>query len=92
MLHLYGLVEGRRHDIKMYRESGLYDHLSTILLKDGEQYYIYGDLAHPLRAYLQSGFHRGNVNDATQQFNAAMSAVRISVEWAFKDVKKYFAH
>lgn len=35
MLHLYGPVEGRRHDLSMLRESNLIAHISDIIEIDG---------------------------------------------------------
>jgi DDE superfamily endonuclease len=37
-------------------------------------------------------FEGANLNANEQQFNKRMSKARISVEWAFKDIKKYFSH
>ena len=74
LFHLYGLMERIRHDLAMSRKSGIDDHLSNMLIIENKQYYIYGDVAYPLQAYLQSGFQGSNMDEITQQFNAAMSA------------------
>jgi nuclease HARBI1 len=92
VLDLFGPVEGRRHDMHLFRQSGIEDDLQRALVVGGRQYYIYGDPAYVLRPYLQVGYHGTDLTIEQKAFNASMSSVRISVEWAFKDVKKYFTH
>jgi len=43
ILHVYGPLEGRRHDWTLYMRSGLDESLGDLLLVDGKQYVIYGD-------------------------------------------------
>ena len=47
---------------------------------------IYGDLAYPLRVHLQIPFRHVPLTPLMQDYNEAMSALRISVEWLFGDV------
>jgi DDE superfamily endonuclease len=76
----------------LYRESGIDQVLQTSVLVSGRQYYLYGDVAYTLRPYLQVGL-KGSVRSPEEvAFNEAMSKVRITVEWAFRDVKQYFTH
>jgi hypothetical protein len=89
---VYGPVEGRRHDITMLKEFGIERSLSESLLINGEQYYIYGDLAYILRPYIQVGFQGPNLTTEQASFNSSKSLVRIAVEWAFKDTKQCFIH
>lgn len=56
ILHLYGLVEGRRHDITMLRQSNIGPMLAQRLNMNGVQYYIYGDSAYMLRPYLMTKY------------------------------------
>lgn len=51
---------------------------------------IYGDLAYPLRVHLQTPFRRAPLAPLMQDYNEAMSALRISVEWLFGDVINSF--
>ena len=52
--HLFGPVEGRRHDSYMLRESGLYDELEMHSYdSEGNVLCVYGDPAYPIRAHLQ---------------------------------------
>lgn len=92
ILHLSGPIEGRRHDLTMYRESNLQSILENSLNISGNQYYIYGDSAYVLRPYMIVGYKEANPTPEQHQFNLNMSAVRVFVEHAFKDVKQYFSH
>ena len=51
---------------------------------------LYGDPAYPLRVNLQGPFKYAILTPQMQEFNAAMSVVRISVEWLFGDIINYF--
>ena len=42
---------------------------------------VYGDPAYPLRVHLQGPFKHGVLSPQMEEYNAAMSAVRSSVEW-----------
>jgi len=67
LFHLYGPVEGRRHDMFLYHESGIDAHLQATLLIDDTQYCIYGDSAYIIRAWLQRGNGAWTDGDAGQQ-------------------------
>ena len=89
---LFGPVEGRRHDSGMLADSGLLQELSQYsFAPDGTPLCVYGDPAYPLRVHLQGPFKGANLTPAEQQFNKAMSQVRVSVEWLFWDIVNYFA-
>lgn len=92
IFNLFGPVEGRRHDMTLYHQSGMDGHLRDTLVVDGEQYYLYADAAYVLRAWLQIAFAGDNLTDAQAAYNTAMSALRVSVEWAFKDIKQVFSY
>lgn len=51
---------------------------------------IYGDPAYPLRVHLQAPFRDALLTPEMEAFNAAMSSVRVSVEWLFGDVVRSF--
>ena len=56
---------------------------------------IYGDPAYSLRPQLMGptpagGLYAGPLTPQTRTFNAAMSSVRITVEWLFGDISTYF--
>lgn len=90
--HLFGPVDGRRHDITVLRRSNLEEHVQQSLLVDEKQYCLYGDPAYVLREYMQVGFSGAHLTPQQRAFNKDMSKVRIAVEWGFKDIKKYFTH
>lgn len=88
MFFMYGPEVGRRHDMTLYRDSGIGEALENVLLIDGKQYCIYGDAAYLLRPWLQTAYPRINATAAELVYNREMSAVREAVEWTYKDVKQ----
>jgi nuclease HARBI1 len=92
LLHVFGPFEGRRHVIHLYAESGLDDIVGESLLIGGIQYHLYGDSGHALRRYLITPFEGAALTMEEALFNKRISKVRVSVEWASKDIKKYFSH
>ena len=89
--NLHGPVEGKRHDSGMLAQSGLLPQLQQFAHKpNGEPVCIYGDDAYPLQVHLQGPF-KGNRTPQQDAFNTAMSNVRVSVEWLFKEITTYFA-
>jgi nuclease HARBI1 len=92
VLHLFGLVEGRRHDMFLYKESGIDDNHRSSLVISNRQYYLYGDPACILRPYLQVRFKGSSTTPEEISFNASMSKIGVTAEWAFRDVKQYFTH
>lgn len=91
-IHVFGPVEGRRHDETLYKESGL-EHLLEKYFWDpnGEPLYVYGDPAYGMGAHLLSPYKGPSISEDQQQWNAAMSRVREAVEWGFKEVSQQFA-
>ncbi|CAH3017456.1 unnamed protein product [Porites evermanni] len=89
--NLFGPVEGRKHDAGMLNDSGLLRDLQQYAYNPAAQAMcIYGDLAYPLRVHLQTPFRRVPLTPLMQDYNEAMSALRISVEWLFGDVINSF--
>ena len=93
--NLFGPVEGRRHDAGMLNESGLLNALQTYAhTPTGNPLCVYGDPAYPLRPELmcpyRQGDYAGPLTPQMRAFNAAMSSVRISVEWLFGEISTYF--
>ena len=58
---------------------------------NGEPLCIYGDPAYPLRVHLQTPYQGNRLTNLQKQYNTAMSNVRVSVEWLFKEILTYFA-
>ena len=89
--HLFGPIEGRRHDSFMLGESGLLPKLYHITKPNGEPYVLYGDPAYGLSRNILAPF-RGAILTAEEKiFNRAMSKVRVSVEWGFGKILQNFA-
>lgn len=91
IVNMYGPLEGRRHDAFMLGASGLSDQLRNFNRPNGEPYVIYGDPAYGLSRNILAPFHGKTITPQQQEFNKAMSGVRISVEWGFGKICQYFA-
>ena len=91
IMNLYGPVEGKCHDSGMLRMSGLLEQLQVHSFdRAGNILCIYGDPAYPLRPHLQAPFRENNLTNDQIEWNKSMSAVRVSVEWIFRDIMNYF--
>jgi len=80
LLHFYGPIEGRRHDMKVYHESGMDGILSEDLLINGVQYRIYRDKAEVVLLWMQVGY-TGELTVDQVENKAAMNALRIVMQW-----------
>ena len=90
--HLFGPVEGKRHDAFMLAESGLLPQLERRMNKpNGEPYVIYGDPAYPVRRHILAPFRGARLTPDKECFNKDMSTVRTSVEWGYGKIVRYFA-
>jgi hypothetical protein len=69
VLHLFGPVEARRHDMFLYNESRLENVLRSSMVMADRQYYLYGNPAYTLRPYLQVGFKGSALGPAEVAFN-----------------------
>ena len=75
----------------MLGESGLIRELERVAHSPtGEALCIYGDPAYPLRVHLQAPFRDADLTEEMKAYNKAMSSVRVSVEWLFGEIVKYF--
>ena len=90
--HLYGPMEGRRHDCALLAASGLMAEMEHLPMdRLGRKFAVYGDPAYPIRTYLLSPFGGANLNVAQMEFNRRMSSVRECVEWEFGNILRLFA-
>ena len=92
ILHMYGPMEGCRHDLTMFRHSNLGGHLNEHMLISGRQFYVYADSAYQLQPYMMVGYRGNELSEQQRKFNMDMSKARITVEWTFKEIKKFFTH
>jgi hypothetical protein len=90
--HMFGPIEGRRHDAFMLGASGLAPKLRQFQQTNGQPYIIYGDPAYGLSANILAPFRGANLSRQQRDFNKSMSQVRISVEWAFGKICQYFSY
>ena len=51
---------------------------------------VYGEPAYPLRVHVQTPFRNHPLTDEMIVYNKSMSSVRVSVEWLFGEIVKYF--
>ena len=90
--HLFGPIEGRRHDAFMLGESNLLQLLERLIKPNGDPYVVYGDPAYGITKHIISPFRGANLTAPQQRFNAEMSKVRICVEWGFGKILQQFAY
>ena len=83
----YGPVEGRRHDLTLFRSSGWNTVLQESLNTATRKFYIFGDQAYVLRLWLIKPF-TGNISPEQAVFNAEMSSLRVAIEHNYKDLKQ----
>ena len=88
--NLSGPYEGRRHDSTMLFESNLLNDLRRVAWNGIEPLCIYGDPAYPLSVHLQAPYRAANINNHMNDYNKAMSKVRVTVEWLFANIKNFF--
>lgn len=93
VISLKGAFEGRRHDAGIFRESGLHEELEVTAVFGNEHFVLYGDQAYGLRELRLRPYSENEVarNPDRQDFNNAMRALRISVEWGFNKFIQEFA-
>ena len=90
--HLFGPIEGRRHDAFMLSISGLPNKLIPFSQPNNSPYVLYRDPAYGVSTHILSPFRGLHLTPPQQEFNRAMSAVRVSVEWTFGKIIQYFAY
>jgi len=90
--HLFGPIEGRRHDAFMLGESDLTNKLTRFQQQNGEPYVLYGDPAYGLTRNILAPFRGAHLTNDQQMFNSSMSKVRSSVEWGFGKITQNFAY
>lgn len=84
----YGPEESRRHDLILLRRSGITSILEECLLINERQFCVYGDAAYLLRPWIQKAYDLDTATEEQKLFKKLMSAVRVTVEWNYKYLKK----
>lgn len=90
--HMFGPIEGRRHDAFMLGASGLIEKLQRFDQPNGQPYVIYGDPAYGISRNILAPFRSSQVTPQQHDFNKSMSQVRICVEWTFGKICQYFSY
>ena len=89
--NLFAPVDGRKHDSGMLGDSGLCTQLQQYARGQNHNILcLYGDPAYPVRPQLLGPFKGAGVTQIQQEWNQAMSKVRINVEWILGDIINYF--
>jgi len=71
----------------MLADSGLLKDMGNFAFSPaGQPVCVYGDPAYPLRIHPQAPYRQGRLTQQMEDYNKAMSAVRVSVEWLFGDI------
>jgi hypothetical protein len=88
---MFGPIPASRHDSYLLSVSGLLYQLSQLFpFEDGTTYCLYGDPAYPINDYIFGGYRNPDSGSSQQEFNSAMSEVRVSVEWNFGEITQYW--
>ena len=90
--HMFGPIEGRRHDVFMLGVSGLTEKLRQFDQPNGQPYVIYGDPAYGVSQNILAPFRGSQLTLQQREFNKSMSQVRICVEWTFGKICQYFSY
>ena len=90
--HLFGPIEGRRHDAFMLGASGLKQKLTRFNQQNGQPFVIYGDPAYGISCNILGPFRGSQLTPQQHEFNKSMSGVRVSVEWVFGKINQYFTY
>ncbi|KIJ42814.1 hypothetical protein M422DRAFT_98796, partial [Sphaerobolus stellatus SS14] len=91
VIHVFGPVDGRRHDEMVYKESGLFNLLDKhFWTPEGQSLYIYGDPAYSVSAHVMAPFKGPSITPEEQCWNTAMSKIQEPIEWLFKEVSQKF--
>lgn len=61
----------------------------NVLIVNGKHYVMYGDSGYNTKQFMEVPFQGWDLNAALLAFNLSMSRVRVTVEWALKEVKLY---
>jgi len=92
IIHMSDPVVGRRHDGYLLQRSGIIPQLEARFYNaNGRPFHLYGDNGYPLSSHLITPFKSHVLTPPRRACNRAMSSIRESVEWGFKDVVQKFS-
>lgn len=79
--HMFGPIEGRRHDAFMLGASGLSRKLGRFVQPNGQPYVLCGDPAYGVSRTILAPYRGAQLSRQQMDFNKAMSRVRIGVDF-----------
>lgn len=91
MAHLFGPIEGRRHDAFILSESGILNKLRPLIHHSGQPFVVYGDPAYGISQNNLCPFRGQQLTQSEKEFNNTMSSMRVSVEWCYGKILQQFA-
>jgi hypothetical protein len=96
IIHVFGPIEGRRHDETCFKQSGVLEilekHFWTPGTSDTRQpLVVYGDPAYTVSTHVCTPYKGAALTEAQQLFNTRMSRIREPVEWVFKEIGQQFS-
>jgi hypothetical protein len=87
IIHVFGPVEGRRHDVTNLQESGLLEILDNHFWgPNGEHLFVYGDPAYQTSGHIMAPYKGAHITQAERDFKAKVSKIGEPMEWMFKEV------
>ena len=91
IIHLFGPINGRRHDGYLLRKSNLMAHVERLTDLAGLHYIVFGDSAYPTNEFMCHMNKGSGLSDPQIAFNNTMSKYRVTVEWGYRDIIEQFA-
>jgi hypothetical protein len=96
IIHIFGSIEGRRHDETCFKQSGVLEILKKHFWTPGtpenrEPLVVYGDPAYTVSTHVCTPYKGASLTEAQQLFNTRMSRIREPVEWVSKEIGEQFA-
>ncbi|KAK1945613.1 hypothetical protein P3T76_002661 [Phytophthora citrophthora] len=79
------------HDAFILYESKLLDVATPYLTANDKRFVFYGDPAYGQQEHIIAPFKGASLSEDEQEFNKRMSSVRVSVEWGFGKIVRYWA-
>lgn len=85
-----GSIEGRRHEWTLYVRIGIETWITDALIVIETQTALYSDSVYGKRILLVTAFAVSNTSNMQKAFNLTMAQFRVTVEWLFKEDKRYW--
>ena len=87
--HIFGAMEGRRHDGGTLAESGLEEKLESV--PELTNQFLYADQGYGISKFIITPYKGAQLTTDQKKWNRKMSQARICVEWAFGEVVELWA-